>query len=396
MAERGNHTRATLVEFLATEVGGGVVLLAAVVVALAWANSPWQDWYDRVWDATLEIGFGRATIAEDLRHWVNDALMAVFFFVVGLEIKREIVRGELNTARKAFVPAFAALGGMVLPALIYLAFNTSGQAARGWGIPMATDIAFALGALALVGAHAAPHLRVMLLSLAIVDDIGAIIVIALFYSGAITWPAVGVAVALSLAILALRGMRVYFAPAYVALGIGVWLAVFHSGVHATIAGVALGLMARARPGRRRRDGAEMEPVTDRLEHVLHPWTSYVVLPLFALANAGVALGVGETRRALTSPVAIGIVAGLVFGKALGIYGFAYLARRFGGRLPGGVDRPSVLGMAALGGIGFTLSLFITSLAFTDERLIEEAKIAIVFGSVLAAVLGGAILRLGRR
>jgi NhaA family Na+:H+ antiporter len=384
----------TLLEFLSTEVGGGLVLLAAVALALAWANSPWKGAYERLWHTPMEFGIGNASIGEDLRHWINDALMAVFFFVVGLEIKRELVRGELNSLRKALVPALAALGGMLLPALIYLAFNSSGVEARGWGIPVATDIAFALGALALVAARAAPQLRVLLLSIAIVDDIGAIVVIAMFYSGAITWTALGVAAALVLGIVALRALRVAFAPLYAALGAGVWFAVFQSGVHATIAGVALGLLTRARPARRR-NGTVSMPATDRLEHTLHPWTSYLVLPLFALANAGVSLGVGDARRALTSRVALGIVAGMVAGKTLGISGFTLLARRFGGHVSGAIDRSSLAGVAALGGIGFTLSLFVASLAFGDGRLIDEAKIGIVCGSLLSALLGGAILRAGR-
>jgi Na+:H+ antiporter, NhaA family len=406
-------------EFLETEVAGGTVLLGAVLVAIVWANSPWRTTYEALWGTELRIGIGGLVLQNDLRHWINEGLMAIFFFVVGLEIKRELVEGDLGSARSATLPAMAALGGMVVPALIFLALNT-GEAARGWGIPMATDIAFALGALALLGSKLPHGLRVLLLSLAIVDDVGAVVVIAVFYSGGFSWAWLGAALGLIGLILLIRRLRVRWAPFYVLIGAGVWLATLESGVHATIAGVALGLLTPRRsldrkelgqsalpPGEERsEDGATPAeeakfhrqrvtasvPVADRLEHILHPWTSYLVLPIFALANAGVPLSFEDLRAAASSSVSLGIVAGLVAGKILGISGFAWLSVRLGARLPKEIRWRHLVGVAALAGIGFTMSLFISGLAFQDPGLANEAKVGIFAGSLLAASLGALILR----
>jgi NhaA family Na+:H+ antiporter len=408
-------------EFLNTEIAGGAILVVAVVIALVWANSPWSGGYEALWGTEVRLQVGDLVLENDLRHWVNDALMVVFFFVVGLEIKNEIVRGELSLARTAILPTMAALGGMVVPAVIYAAIN-SGEAARGWGIPMATDIAFALGALAVLGSGLPQVLRVLLLSLAIVDDIGAILVIAIFYSEGIEWAWIaGALVGLGL-ILAMRTLRVWWIPVYVFLGIVIWVATLRSGIHATIAGVAIGLLTPARPlntGELQRsplpqredsagdDGPSAEeaamhrvrvrislPVTDHLEHLLHPWTSYLILPIFALANAGVALSVEDLGGSLSSPVTLGIVAGLVLGKLVGISGFAWLSVRLGARLPRGVRWRHVVGLAALAGIGFTMSLFISSLAFAGTELESQAKVGILAGSLLAGAIGALILRSG--
>jgi Na+:H+ antiporter, NhaA family len=408
--------------FLATEAAGGVVLLAAAVAALIWANSPFRESYETLWHTELRISIGGYEIAEDLRHWVNDALMALFFFVVGLEIKRELVTGELNDARKASLPAIAALGGMVGPALLYAAFNAGGPGAEGWGIPMATDIAFAVGVLALLSDRVPSGLKVFLLSLAIVDDIGAILVIAIFYSSGLQMAWLATAALLVAAIVFLRRARVFWVPIYVVLGTGVWLAMFESGVHATIAGVVLGLLTPAHPtdpggfsdvleragrlssepdARSLRDismqGNEVVSVAERLGHLLHPWTSYIVVPVFALANAGVALGDGVLRDAFSSRVALGIVAGLVVGKIVGISAASWLAVRLGlGRLPDGVAWSHLFGAAAVAGIGFTVSLFITALAFDDPSLVAPAKLAILVASLIAGTLGALILLAGRR
>jgi NhaA family Na+:H+ antiporter len=410
-------------EFLDTEVAGGMVLLVAVVIALLWANSPWQRSYEVLWGTPIRLSIGEFVLENDLRHWINDGLMAIFFFVVGLEIKREVARGELSTARTAVLPAMAALGGMALPALIFVAMNT-GEAARGWGIPMATDIAFALGALALVGSKAPQSLRVLLLSLAIVDDVGAIVVIAIFYSEGIQWVWIAAALAGMGLILLVRMLRVWWIPLYVALGSVVWFATLEAGIHATIAGVAIGLLTPARPlseGELRdsplhRDGRTEEdddltaeqatmdrlrirasvPVTDHLEHLLHPWTSFLVLPLFALANAGVALSLDDIGDGVTSPVTLGIVAGLVVGKLLGISGFSWLSARLGAKLPRGVGWPQVMGVGGLAGIGFTMSLFISNLAFEGTDLQNQAKLGILAGSVLAASVGALIIRASTR
>ena len=409
-------------EFMETEVAGGAVLLAAVAIAIVWANSPWGGAYEALWRTELSLRVAAFELTEDLRHWVNDGLMAIFFFVVGLEIKRELAQGELSTFRRAALPAMAALGGMVVPAMLFLALNPGGQEARGWGIPMATDIAFALGALALLGSGLPHSLRVLLLSLAIVDDVGAILVIAVFYSGGIDWAWLGTAAALLALVVMARRLRVWWVPLYVVLGAGVWLATLESGVHATIAGVTLGLLAPARPlstdelarsPLRQREEANERlsaeearlhgvrvkasvPVTDRLEDMLHPWTSYLILPVFALANAGVPLSLADLGDSATSTLTLGIVVGLVVGKTVGISAFSWAATRLGADLPRGIGWRHVVGLASLAGIGFTMSLFISGLAFEDRELVNQAKVGILAGSLLAASVGALVLRTAGR
>lgn len=404
-------------EFLQTEAAGGILLLVATLVALAWVNSPAGDSYEQVWRTDMGIRIADFELSESLRHWVNDGLMAIFFFVVGLEIKRELVVGELNDRRSAALPSLAALGGMIVPALIYVTINMGGEGAAGWAIPMATDIAFAVGLLALFGKHCPDSLRVFLLSLAIVDDIGAILVIALFYSGGIEIGWLVAALALLAAVAGMRSRRIWWTPVYVLAGTAIWFATFESGVHATIAGVALGLLTPARPvdpeGARdavdeasammqdpepsaiRRviiQAQEAVSVAERLEHVLHPWTSFVIIPIFALANAGVELNAKLFEAATTSPVTLGIVAGLVGGKLLGISGFSWAATRSGiGSMPPSMGWNHVVGAAATAGIGFTVSLFIAGLAFDDPQLVDEARIGILFGSGAAAILGSLLL-----
>jgi len=418
-----------LQHFLDTEASGGIVLLAAAVVALVWANSPWAASYDRVWHTELTIGIGDWSITEDVRHWINDALMAIFFFVVGLEIKRELVVGELRDPRSAALPVFAALGGMVAPALIYVAINAGGPGADGWGIPVATDIAFAVGLIAIAGRGLPSSVRLLLLTLAIVDDIGAILIIAIFYSSGIGWWALGAAGALLVTIKLLDRLHVRWMPVYVVLGAGVWLAFFESGVHATIAGVALGLLTPARPfqdpdavskeARRataetadeRQPPDEDVPVwlylssltreavapLDRLEHSLHMWTSFAIMPLFALANAGIEISAGTLGDAATNRTTIGIVAGLVIGKLAGVTGVAWLATKLRiARLPNGVSWPHVMAVGAVAGIGFTVSLFIAGLAFSEPDVLEPAKLGVFAASVIAGVVGTIILRSIRR
>ena len=411
-------------EFLSTEVAGGVVLAIATVAALGWANSPWQEGYESFWHQDLVVRVGRFSVAEDLRHWVNDGLMALFFFVVGVEIKQELVAGELRHFRAAALPAAAALGGMVVPALLYFALNAGGPGARGWGIPMATDIAFALGVLALLGRFVPPPLRLFLLTLAIVDDIGAIVVIAVFYSSGIDWRWLGAAVALLGVIVVLRRLRVLWPPAYVLLGLGVWFATFESGVHATIAGVVLGLLVLARPlaptgfalrwvehldeapenpsnltpeaaRQTARAVRAVVPATERVAHDLHPWSSFFIVPLFALANAGVRLEAGVLDRPGATAVAAGVAVGLVLGKGLGIAGLTWVAVRLGlAPLPEGAGWRQILGIAWVAGIGFTVSLFVAGLAFADADLVAAAKLGILAGSATAALVGAALLRFG--
>jgi NhaA family Na+:H+ antiporter len=410
-------------EFMDTEVAGGVVLLAAALIALVWANSPLGDTYESLWSTKVTIGVGDWALVEDLRHWVNDGLMAVFFFVVGLEIKREIVKGELSTAKAAAMPVIAALGGMVVPAALYLVLTPGGAAGHGWGIPMATDIAFALGVLALCGPRIPSSLRVFLLSLAIVDDVGAIVVIALVYTPDLDVAFIAVAAAGLLAVVALRAVRVWWIPVYVVIGTAIWFATLRSGVHATIAGVILGLLTPVRAlnpdamqdllieeddladgqlsaaeARRARWRAQASvSVAERIAHELHPWTSFVVVPLFALANAGVELSADSLRTAASSPVTRGVLVGLVVGKIIGITGFAWGGERLGvAALPAGVGWLQMTGVAAVAGIGFTVSIFIAGLAFEDGSLVEEAKMGILAASVLATAIGATVLRVGRR
>lgn len=411
-----------LATFLRVEAAGAIVLLTATALALVWANSPWADSYHALFGAEIDLRIGPFQLTGDLHHWINDALMVIFFFVVGMEIKHHIVAGELRDRRAAVVPIVAAVGGMVVPALIYAAFNAGGAGSAGWGIPMATDIAFALGVISLLGSRIPTPVRVFLLTLAIVDDIGAITVIAVFYTEDLSLTWLGAAVLGTLAVVVLRLVRVWSTVPYLLLGVFVWLATYESGVHATIAGVVMGLLTPAAPllnqeqaRQRARETApsqfdvnelrrhqfllaESVPVTQRLQRALHPWSSYVVLPLFALSNAGINLSGEILSSALASPVTQGVAIGLVLGKVGGIVASSWLSVRLGfGQLPEGSTWGIITGIAMIAGIGFTVSLFITTLAFTDAPILTaEAKVGILGGSVVAAVLGAAILVLATR
>ncbi len=419
-----------LQSFLATEAAGGILLLAATLIALGWANSPWSGAYERLWDTRLSIGFGRWSLSHDLRHWVNDGLMTFLFMLVGLEIKREVLTGELRDRRAAIVPVLAAVGGMVVPALLFLAIAAGGQDARGWGVPMATDIAFALGVLTLVGRSAPPGLKPFLLTLAIADDIGSVLVIAIFTSGGLSAGPLLIAALAVAAIALLERIHVRAPAAYIVLGAVVWAATAGSGVHPTIAGLVLGLLTPAvafqRPATVSEEahriadetvddpnppdvdapywlylaGLSREAVSPlaRLEAFLHPWASFVIVPLFALANAGVDLSAEALRRVATSPVALGVVVARVIGKPLGIALVAALVVRSGlGRLPEGVRWRHVVGVGALAGIGFTVALLMAELAFSDPELVEAAKVGILAAGLLAGVVGATVLgRRGRR
>lgn len=407
-------------EFLRVETSGSVLLLLAATVALVWANSPLSDSYFSFWHTELSIEVGSLHLHESLQHWVNDALMVIFFFVVGLEIKYELVSGDLRDPKTAALPIVAALGGMAVPALIYLAVAGGGGTGSGWGIPMATDIAFAVGVLGLLGRRIPSPARLFLLTLAIVDDIGAIVVIAVFYTDDLSLAWLGVAVGLLAVMVGLRLLRIWAIAAYVVVGFAVWFATLESGVHATLAGVAIGLLtpatallkedvAREYAGAALADRhldpdelarmrfllVESVPVVERLQSRLHPVSAYVVLPVFALANAGVDLGGGALGDAVTSTVGLGIGAGLVIGKPLGIVAASFLAVRLGlGRLPDRTTWPQVAGIGAVAGVGFTVSLFIAGLSFPgSESLTDDAKVGILLASLVAAVVGTLVLRL---
>jgi Na+/H+ antiporter NhaA len=409
--------------YFGTEAGGSALLLVGTVLALLWANSPWSDSYASFWSTQASIDIGGAELSLDLRHWVNDAAMALFFLVVGLEITREVSVGELRDRRNVAAPALGALGGLMVPAAIYLAVNHSGPASAGWGIVMSTDTAFVLGILALFGPRCPDRLRLFLLTLAIVDDIGAISVMAIFYTDDLHTGALVVAAVLVAVLAGLRWAGVWRLTPYVLVGIALWLAVQSSGVHPTLAGVLVGLVLPARPphpdvvertreyGQALREAPDAErarlaalsahatvPAGARLLHVLHRWTAYGVVPVFGLANAGVSLD-GETlRTAATSPVTLGVAGALLAGNAVGITAGTAVALRTGlGILPGGVRWSHLMAGATLAGIGFTIALFITDLAFSDERLREQATIGILSGSIAAAVAGVVLLRvLGER
>jgi NhaA family Na+:H+ antiporter len=377
-------------EFLDTEVGGGVVLVIATCIAMAWANSPWGDHYTDLWEQVGTIGIAGRDVSLDLRHWVNDGLMTLFFFVVAMEIKRELVDGELSDPKKAALPAFAALGGMIAPALIYTALASGEGTGHGWGIPIATDIAFALGVLALIARNAPSAIRVFLLTLAIVDDIGAILVIAFFYSESLSLTALGISIASLFAIVLARKLGVRPISIYVGLGVISWVAMVESGIHPTISGVAIGLLTPARPLR-----GDDEPMTDRLTEKLHPYTSFVIVPLFALANAGLRLSPSDITDALTSKVGLAVIAGLVVGKVLGVTGASFLAIKMRlAALPEGIGFKDIASISALAGIGFTVSIFITNLAFDDEPVQTDAKVGIIAASILAAAIGAGLAKWG--
>ncbi len=418
--------------FIRAETSGGVVLLAFAVAGLVWANSPWRDSYQQLFHGTsIELGVADYVLEMELIEWINDALMAVFFLLVGLEIKREFLSGALSQRRQAMLPIFGAVGGMVVPAALYVALNLGSEGIRGWGVPMATDIAFVIGVMAVIGRRVPPGLKVFLVALAIVDDIGAVLVIATFYTASIDVQALVVMLGFFIALLAMNRLGVQRISVYVVLGLGLWLATLESGVHATIAGVLLALTIPARAGtdaqgyveRARRllddfvrsgesgSGEEalsrqqaslqalegtyqdMTSPLQKMEHALQPRVVYVIVPIFALANAGVSL-TGEGEASLISAVSVGIILGLVLGKPIGISLAAWLAVKAGiAGLPSGVRWRQIVGAGMLGGIGFTMSLFIAALAFGEQAaLLTNAKLGILVASAIAGVIGYAFLR----
>lgn len=412
--------------FIRLEAASGIILLIMAALALVWANSPWASAYFDLWNIYVTAGAGSFLIEKPLLLWINDGLMAIFFFLVGLEIKREVLTGELKAPRQAMLPIMAAVGGMVVPAGLYALITGGTEYITGWGIPMATDIAFALGILALLGSRAPTSLKIFLTALAIIDDLGAVAVIAVFYTAEVSLGAL-LAAGVILAVLVIGNrlgvQRTFF---YVIFGLALWLAFLKSGVHATIAGVVLAMTI---PARRRVDiGQFREKATGylgllgasdadettseegvalhamevlskgaetplaRMEHALHPWVAFFIMPVFALANAGVALGGVPIGEALMHPISLGIIAGLFVGKQIGVTLFSWLAVRLGwAELPAGVSWGQVYGVAILTGVGFTMSLFIANLSFPDPDMLDRAKTGILAASFLAGVLGYVLL-----
>jgi NhaA family Na+:H+ antiporter len=381
-----------LSDFLKLEAAGGVMLVCAAVLAMACANSPLSDLYQLFRDIPVEVRFGGFDIAKPLLLWINDGLMAIFFLLVSLEIKREVLSGQLSSRDQLTLPVVCAAAGVAVPALLFAALNHGDATAmRGWAIPTATDIAFALGVLSLLGSRVPSGMKLLLSTIAVVDDLVAILIIALFYSHGLSPVALGWAIAALGSMFLLNRRGVTALTPYLLLGVVLWLALLKSGVHATLAGVATGLMIpHVDRGNDIPDEVEHSPL-ETLEHALHPWVAYAILPLFAFANAGLALGGLQASDALAA-LPLGIVAGLVLGKPIGIVGAAWTLRRFGGvRWPEGMDGRAMLGLGLLSGIGFTMSLFIASLAYTDVRY-EEAVLGVLAASVCAALLGMLWLR----
>ena len=414
--------------FLAAESSGGILLMISAVVALAWANSPWSHSYHEFSHAKLSVGAGGATLAMSAQHWINDGLMAVFFLLVGLEIKRELLFGELASVRQASLPIAAAVGGMVVPAAVYAALNRGGPGAAGWGVPMATDIAFAVGVVALVGRALPGSVKVFLLAVAIVDDLGAVLVIAVFYTADVNTAALAVAGGFFAALVLLNVLRVHLPLPYLLLGLGMWAATLASGIHATVAGVLLAftipatrqieessfiVYVREMLGEFERDATvtpdeitedqshalkAMEEASQavqtplaRVEHALLAPVNFVIVPLFALANAGVDVRTGG-GDVFASPVAWGVLLGLLLGKPIGILLSCWLAMKAGvAALPEGATWRQVVGVSVLCGIGFTMSLFIANLAFADAALLAAAKVGILAASLAAGVVGGTLV-----
>ncbi|MCA1689162.1 MAG: Na+/H+ antiporter NhaA, partial [Actinobacteria bacterium] len=407
-------------DFLRTESGGAVMLVGAAVIALIWANSPWPDSYESVWETRLAVTLGDQALATDLRHWVNEGLMTLFFLVVGLEAKREVDLGELRERTRIAIPVVAGLGGMVAAVGIYLAINAGGPGGDGWGAAMSTDTALALGVLALVAPDGSTRLRVFLLTLVVLDDLAALLVIAVAYTQRVSAVALVVALGLFGVLIALRFARGRWrAAGAVVVGIGIWVAMFESGIDPIIVGLAIGLVTSAYPPARddleratqearafreqptpelaysaQRSLTSAISPNERLQYRLHPWTSFVIVPLFALANAGIRIDGGLLRGAATSSVTIGIFLAYAVGKPLGIVGASWLATRrtLGGvRLP--VTWPGLAGTGAAAGMGFTVSLLIAALAFSSRGpLLDQAKLGVLAAAIVSPVLAWAVFR----
>lgn len=415
--------------FIHLEYTSGIVLLISVVIAIAWANSPFHDFYEHLWHINFSVGFDKFLLSHPLHIWINDGLMAIFFFVIGLELKREFMEGELSSLQKASLPMTAALGGMLVPAVIYFVINKGTPAAHGWGIPMATDIAFALALLSMASKHIPVSVKIFLSALAVADDLGAVLVIAFFYTEQINFMPLAIGAGFLILLMVGNRMGIRSALFYLLLGIGAWIGFLLSGVHATIAGV---LVAFTIPAVTRIDeqiyssnlrklsydfeadipqrGSLITPLQNKtiqkvktlsmaaetplqtIEHALHPWVAFGIMPLFALANAGIVI-TSDFFSSIINPVSIGVAAGLIVGKFTGILLFCWIMVRYKiSSLPEGANWKHIAGVALLAGIGFTMSLFISGLAFGDPVLINQAKYGILIASIIAGILGTIVLK----
>jgi len=415
--------------FIHLEYTGGIVLFLSVIVAIIWANSPFHESYHHLWDIKFSIGFDAYVLNKPLHIWINDGLMALFFFVIGLELKREFMEGELSTLKKASLPMMAALGGMLVPAAIFFCINKGLASEHGWGIPMATDIAFALALLSMAGKHIPASVKVFLSALAVADDLGAVLVIAFFYTSNLNFVPLGIAAVFLLILIAGNKLGIRSTAFYLLIGIAVWIGFLLSGVHATIAGVLVaftipavtkinennfsenlrklsfdfeqeipngGLLTTAEQHRTIEQVKSLtlaaETPLQKIEYALHPWVAFVIMPLFALANAGIVIGT-DFFSALINPVSIGVISGLIIGKFVGVLLFTWLMVKAGlAQLPDQANFKHIIGVALLAGVGFTMSLFISNLAFENPEFIEQAKYGILIASLIAGLLGITMLK----
>ncbi|AGX44282.1 Na+/H+ antiporter NhaA [Clostridium saccharobutylicum] len=376
--------------FLKNESSSGIVLLICSIIAIVIANSSFAESYEGILHTYATIGYKQFSLSMSVLHWINDGLMAIFFLVVGMEIKREMVIGELKSFKRTILPISAAVGGMIVPAIIYSLFNYGKVTITGWGIPMATDIAFALGILSLVGKKAPKGIVVFLTALAIVDDLGAIIVIAIFYTNQIIWSAFFSGLFILFILILANRFNVRYKSVYIILGIILWICLLKSGIHSTIAGVLLGMTLPI--GKNANEFNKS--ILSRFEHVLSPWSSFVIMPIFALANAGIEIDINSFSTTIFSPVSLGIIFGLFIGKQIGIFGVSYILVKFKiAKLPAKVTKKHLYGASVLGGIGFTMSIFVSSLSFSDIDTLSLAKTSIMIASILAAIVGSIIFKI---
>lgn len=384
MKNNTNNKTYSFLDFFKSESFSGIILLTCTVIAILLVNLNFAPIYNEILHKNITIGYKAASVSMSISHWINDGLMAAFFFVIGMEIKKELLIGELKSLKTTILPIAAAIGGIVVPAILYALFNYNQPTINGFGIPMATDIAFALGVISLVGKKAPKGIVVFLTALAIVDDLGAIIVIAIFYGTEISWFYFLLSLAIVSVLILANKFKVKSSAIFIIIGIVLWFTMFKSGIHATLAGVLLGMII---PGSRDEE-AFKKSMLNKLEHAISPCSSYLIMPIFALANAGVVINMSSLSTIMSTPVSVGIILGLFLGKQLGIFGISTILVKLGiAKFPLGVNQKHLYGASVLGGVGFTMSIFISSLSFSDEAILSTAKISIIAASLLSAIWG---------